>query len=351
MPKCTMPSDGAESNVTIELKKPSPDWYVGLLDIIHQKSGFHPAVGKMPILPVTSADECYAFRSMKANVFIVTVILVLSLTRLALAVEIMDSSALSSFPNPPADHVIAYGQNDLQFGELRLPSGQGPFPVMVLIHGGCWLSAYDIAHIRKLAAAFTKEGIATWTIEYRRVGDPGGGWPGTFDDVDAGADHLATLAGQFNLDLDRVIVAGHSAGGHLAIWLANRPSQWPAQIQPTAVLALAPAADLAWLHQQQVCGNVIDKLMGGSPEQYPQRYQAASGTQRLPLQVPQYIVIGQHDKSWAPVGHMYVEQARQHGNSPQVINASESGHFEMIDPDSTTWPLVLQAAKTALELD
>ena len=91
--------------------------------------------------------------------------------------------------------------------------------------------------------------------------------------------------------------------------------------------------------------------MGGSSEQYPQRYQAASGTRRLPLQVPQYIVIGQHDKNWAPVGRRYVAQALELGNSPHVINAGESGHFEMIDPDSTTWPLVLQAAKTALGLD
>lgn len=279
------------------------------------------------------------------------VIIALSLTRLALAVEIMDASALAAFPDPPADHVIAYGEDELQFGELRLPSGEGPFPVMVLIHGGCWLAEYDIFHIRKLAAAFTAEGIATWTIEYRRVGDPGGGWPGTFDDVDAGADFLVTLAAQFNLDLDHVVVSGHSAGGHLAIWLANRPSQWPAELEPTAVLVLAPAADLAYLHQQQVCGHVIDKLMGGSPEQYPQRYQAGSGTDRLPLSVPQYIVIGEHDKSWAPVGRMYIEQALKQGNSPTVINATESGHFEMIDPDSSTWPLVLKAAKAALEMD
>jgi len=288
---------------------------------------------------------------MKTNALIVVAFFALGLIRLALAVEVMGSSALSSFPNPPANHVIAYGEEDLQFGELRLPSGQGPFPVIVLIHGGCWLSAYDIAHIRKLAAAFAGEGIATWTVEYRRVGDPGGGWPGTFDDVDAGADHLVTLAGQFDLDLNHVIVAGHSAGGHLAIWLANRPSQWPAELEPTAVLALAPAADLAWLHKEQVCGSVIDKLMGGSPEQYPQRYKAASGTRRLPLQIPQYIVIGQYDENWAGVGHMYVEQARQQGNSPHVIIAKESGHFEMIDPDSTTWPLVLDAAREALGLD
>jgi len=260
----------------------------------------------------------------------------------------MDSSALASFPNPPADHVIFYGEERLQFGELRLPQGQGPFPVMLLIHGGCWLAEYDIAHIRKLAAAFTAEGIATWTVEYRRVGDTGGGWPGTFDDVAAAADHLVSLAGQFQLDLDRFITAGHSAGGHLAIWLANRPSRWPAVLKPGAVLALAPAADLAWLHQHQDWGSVVDELMGGSPEQQPQRYQLGSGTARLPLPVPQTIVIGKYDSSWAPVGHRYVEAARQQGNTPQVINAGESGHFEMIDPDSSTWPLVLQAAKSAL---
>ncbi|MBT4522713.1 MAG: alpha/beta hydrolase [Halieaceae bacterium] len=264
--------------------------------------------------------------------------------------EIMDSSALADFPNPPADQTILYGKDKLQFGELRLPSGQGPHPVVVLIHGGCWLREYDISHIRKLAAAYAEAGIATWTIEYRRVGDPGGGWPGTFDDVAAGADFLVTLAKKYNLDLAHSIVAGHSAGGHLALWLANRPARWSATYAPRAVLALAPAADLAFLHQSGVCGEVIDKLMGGSPTQYPVRYQQVSGVERLPLSIPQYIVIGKHDENWAPVGHRYVASAQENGNNPQVDIAEQSGHFEMIDPDSTTWPLVLQASRSALGL-
>jgi acetyl esterase/lipase len=265
-------------------------------------------------------------------------------------IEIMDDSALAFFPNPPADEVISYGEDELQFGELRLPSGQGPHPVIVLIHGGCWLAEYDIAHIRKLAAAFTDAGFATWALEYRRVGDVGGGWPGTFDDVAAGTDLLVTLTGQFELDLDRVIVAGHSAGGQLAIWLANRPAQWPCGLKPNAVLALAPAADLAYLHQQGPCEDAVDGLMGGSPEQHPERYLLASGTARLPLPIPQYIVLGEHDSDWTPVGRRYVDSARQQGNEPHVINARESGHFEMIDPDSSTWPLVLQAAKDAVRI-
>ncbi len=278
------------------------------------------------------------------------VLILSSLAPLSVA-GIMDSSALASFPNPPADHVIAYGEDKLQFGELRLPSGPGPHPVMVLIHGGCWLAQYDIAHIRKLAAAFTAAGIATWTIEYRRVGDPGGGWPGTFDDVAKAADFVATLAGQYDLDLHRVVVAGHSAGGHLAIWLAKRPVEWSPGLEPTAVLALAPAADLVYLHQHGVCSEEVDKLMGGSPEQVPQRYLSGSGTARLPLDIPQYIVIGEHDADWTPVARRYIDSARQLGNAPHVIHALESGHFEMIDPDSTTWPLVLKAARAALGLE
>ena len=91
--------------------------------------------------------------------------------------------------------------------------------------------------------------------------------------------------------------------------------------------------------------------MGGSPSQYPQRYQLVSATQRLPLNVPQHIILGAYDESWAPVGRLYLEKARQAGNSPQVTNANESGHFEMIDPESSTWPLVLEAAKSALDMD
>jgi len=277
--------------------------------------------------------------------------LLASLSQAAFAGDIMQSEALADFPNPPADQVIFYGEEDLQFGELRLPSGDGPYPVMVLIHGGCWLSEYNLNHLRKMAAAFTSEGIATWLIEYRRVGDEGGGWPGTFDDAANGMDKVVELAAEFNLDLERLMVAGHSAGGHLAIWLANRPRQWGKGVSPTAVLALAPAADLVYLNEQQVCDDVVEKLMGGTAAQVPERYELASGTARLPLPVPQYVVLGAHDENWTPVGKIYVEAALASGSETYPIAAEESGHFEMIDPDSSTWPLVLKAAKDALHMN
>ena len=288
---------------------------------------------------------------MKKTYNTVLLSLLAGLSQASFAGDIMQSEALADFPNPPADQVISYGEGELQFGELRLPSGDGPFATMVLVHGGCWLSEYNLEHLRKLAAAFTDEGIATWLIEYRRVGDDGGGWTGTFDDAANGMDKVAELAPEYNLDLERLLVAGHSAGGHLAIWLANRPSKWGLGVQPSAVLALAPAADLAYLDEQQVCDNVVEKLVGGSASDVPERYELASGINRLPLPVPQYVVLGAYDDDWTPVAKRYVEAALESGSETYPIAAEESGHFEMIDPDSSTWPLVLKAAKDALQMN
>ena len=129
---------------------------------------------------------------------------------------IMSASDLANFPSPIAEFIVPYGHERLQIAELRLPDGPGPYPTMMLIHGGCWLSQYDLVHMRSLAAAFTREGFATWLIEYRRVGDQRGGWPGTFEDVAMAGEFLPEIATMYNLDLNRMIVAGHSAGGHLA---------------------------------------------------------------------------------------------------------------------------------------
>lgn len=259
------------------------------------------------------------------------------------------------FENPPADARIQYGDDPLQFGDLRVPPGDGPHPVAIFIHGGCWLAKYGIEHSGKLTAALARSGIATWSLEYRRVGDAGGGWPGTFQDIGRGADHLRSIAEEYRLDLDRVIVMGHSAGGHLALWLAARPGL-PAEapfssrdpLDLRGVLALAPAPDLEFLHEEEVCGHVIDKLMGGSPEQFPDRYRWGDPGQMASGGVRQVLIIGKYDDDWAPSGRRYFRVARERGDDIRMVDATESGHFEMIDPDSTTWDLVLESARKLL---
>lgn len=269
----------------------------------------------------------------------------------ASAQPLLSSGDVVALEAPPPEHRLAYGADPLQFGHLRLPPGPGPFPVVVFVHGGCWLSAFDIGHVGALEQAWADAGYAVWSLEYRRVGDDGGGWPGTYLDVGAGADHLRILARSFPLDLERVVASGHSAGASFALWLAARAGLppgseiWsPDPLPVHGVLALAPAPDLEGLHATGVCGNVIDGLMGGGPEQVPERYAAASMMRLPPPAVPQIAVIGARDAAWAPVGHRWIAQvATASGDALEVREAPESGHFEMIVPGTATWPLVMEA--------
>jgi acetyl esterase/lipase len=269
--------------------------------------------------------------------------------------DLLTAADLASFAEPPADARIHYGDDPLQFGDLRLPLGSGPHPVAIFLHGGCWLSEYDIAHSSKLTAALAENGIATWSLEYRRIGDAGGGWPGTFEDVARGADHLAAIANDYALDLERVIAAGHSAGGQLALWLAARtevPAESPfATTSPLAVrgvLALAPAADFDYLYAHQTCDRAVARLLGGSPETFPDRYRWTDPVRFEPGPAPQVVLVGRYDETWSPPARRYARKAAARGGDVTLIEAAESGHFEMIDPDSSTWPLVLEAARRLL---
>ena len=267
------------------------------------------------------------------------------------AQRLMTANDLGSLAAGPPTARIAYGPSPLQFANLRLPRTPGPHPVVVFVHGGCWLSAFDIAHAGKLEQALADSGFAVWSIEYRRVGDDGGGWPNTFLDIARGADHLRQIAAQYQLDLSRVVVAGHSAGGAFALWLAARPKVSPSSelyrkdpLPVRAVFALAPAPDLEQLHQTGVCQNVIDKLMGGSPADHADRYLAASATRLAPVGVPQTLVVGTKDASWGPGGRAFFARTRELGDSSaRLVELPESGHFEMINPASSSWPIVYRS--------
>jgi len=247
---------------------------------------------------------------------------------------------------PPADHRIAYGSNEFQFGELRLPKGAGPHPVVIVIHGGCWMSQYGLSYMSHLSAALTEVGVATWSIEYRRIGNQGGGWPGTFEDASRAADHLRTLAKSHPLDLNRVVAMGHSAGGHLALWLAARkhlpkdsPVYSPDPLPLRGVVSLAGITDLRGAGT--ACDENVPQLMGGSAQENPAIYNQASPIELLPLGIPSAIVQGDSDNI-IPLAMPkdYAGAAKKKGDDAKLVVIEKAGHFEVVDPKSFAWEAV-----------
>lgn len=243
---------------------------------------------------------------------------------------------------------IAYGSEPQHFGDLRLPDGSGPHPVVIGIHGGFWRSRYDLTHFGHVCAALTADGFATWNIEFRRTGEPGGGWPGTFHDVGAAADFLRVLAPQYNLALDHVVPVGHSAGGHLAFWLAGRQNideesliYTDDPIAVAAAVSLAGAVDLRHTWSLGLSDNATGLLIGGSPAEYPERYAAGSPYDLLPLGMRQFLIHGTSDTTVPlEVSERYIRRAIAKGDSATLLALPDVGHFELIDPDSQAWPTV-----------
>lgn len=285
------------------------------------------------------------------------------LAGLALAGQNRGPVELAAAPVPPGILRIPYGSDPLQFGELRVPAGQGPHPVAVVVHGGCWASelgtlpsaAISIDNMRPMAAALTAAGIATWNLEYRRLGNPGGGWPGTFRDLATGADTLRTLAAKHALDLSRAFAIGHSAGGHFALWLAGR-SKIPAgseihtsnPLRLTGAINLDGPGDLRAMiaDQQRICGRaVINELMGGSPDERADRYRAASPIELLPLGGRLESLAG---RVFGAQNAAYEAAAAKSGDQAQATIIPTAGHFTFIDPQSDVWPQVMAAVQRVL---
>ena len=263
--------------------------------------------------------------------------------------DILTRSAMSP------DHRISYGPDEFQFGELRLPKGAGPHPVAIVIHGGCWMSEYGLSYMGHLSAALTEAGVATWSVEYRRVGNSGGGWPGTFEDAALAADHLRKIAKTYQLDLDRVIAVGHSAGGHLALWLAARKilpkdsavySSDPLPLR--GVVSLAGITDLR--RSGTACDANVTQLMGGSAADKTAIYNQASPIELLPLGVPSAIVQGDSD-SIIPLemAKEYADAAKKKGDDAKLVVIQKAGHFEIVDPKSFAWETVKNEALALLK--
>ena len=227
---------------------------------------------------------------------------------------------------------------------------KNPTPVVMLIHGGCWRSRYDYTLMDSMSVDLSRRGYAVWNIEYRRTEDAGGGYPGTFLDVAHAFKHLSTIAPEYDLDLSNISIMGHSAGGHLALWLGTMPQQegsafYVNDLPPIkGIISLAGINDLPAYYSPTACADNTVKLLGGRPDQQVERYRMASPINFIPLDVPQILVNGVNDEI-VPLTHIqpYFDKGVSAGDPTELVEIEGAGHFEVITPGSIAWPQIVNA--------
>lgn len=257
---------------------------------------------------------------------------------------------------------IAYGTHAHQFGELWLPGGKGPHRTVILVHGGCWLASLPGTELMAYVAKDLRDhGYAVWSIDYRRIGDDGGGYPGTFLDAAAAVDKLMMIAPAHHLDLRRLVAVGHSAGGHLATWLAGRaripgssPLHSDSPVQITGVVSLAGINDLEAYRQRgpDACGGppTIDALVGAAQRKHGDVYGDTSPIRLLPSGVRQVVVSGALDRIVPPdFGVAYSRAAQAQGDRVTEKTIDAAGHFELIDPGSDAWTYIRSEIDALME--
>jgi acetyl esterase/lipase len=290
--------------------------------------------------------------------------------RVLLAIIVLGCSVAATPVLSAEPTTIKYGPEATSYGELQLPDAKtGPFPVAVLIHGGCWRSDRgSTASFRAMANALAAEGAATWNIEFRRVGHDGGGWPGTFHDLGNAVDQLSKLAQQHPLDLNRIVLVGHSSGGHFAAWLATRK-----KLPKTSELRGEPAVDLrgvvladAFIDPMVIdskgvdgtlyCDDpVLERLVGGRPEARAQQLREISPLAWLPWGTRQEYVVSSRRYPVTPPRPLadgrttmamldYPALARAAGDSVNVDIVEDAGHGDFTKAETAAFEAVRRAA-------
>ena len=269
------------------------------------------------------------------------------------AADLLTWSVLTARPKPTPDATIAYGTDQMQKVDVWLPKGKtggkGRLPVVVMVHGGCWTTSIaDRSLMNWVADDLRKAGVAVWNIDYRGVDRSGGGYPGTFQDAAKAADQLTVNAKTFNLDTRRVVAIGHSAGGHLALWLAARPriaktsalySAHPLRIHHVISLGGLPDLEATVANPENGCGTeVVAKLVGTSTPQHPDIYADTSVPRLLPLGVKQDLINGREDRIIPFVmATDYIARATAAGDTATLHTIPATGHVELIAPETPAW--------------
>ena len=274
----------------------------------------------------------------------------------AAPMKLADYLALSG---PPPTATIAYGNAPSQFAELFRPAGRGPFPVVVLVHGGCWTIKYGgITQMHNVAGALAARGIAVWNVEYRRVDEEGGGYPGTYLDMNAALDKLGTEAVRYQLDTTRIVAMGHSAGGQLVQWIAGRTKIAATsplfQARPLPVRTIISLGGLAYLRGEEdliktSCGRDTEQLAGVPSATRPDVYADTNAAELMPNGSRTVLITGALDTISPPqAAYRYAALAQAAGDSAQVIILPNASHYDEIAASSPAWKLILPVIEQAL---
>jgi len=281
----------------------------------------------------------------------------LALNAVAAPMKLTDYLALTG-PAPSATY--AYGRAPSQYAELFVPHGAGPFPVAVLVHGGCWTKEFGgITQLRNMAGALAARGIAVWNVEYRRVDETGGGYPGTYQDINAALDLLAVQAPAHRLDLHRIVAVGHSAGGQLVQWMAGRSRiasgsvlYQSAPLPVREIVSLGGLADLR--HEQALikssCDRDIADLTGTPSAGRPDVFSDTNAAELIPNGSHTVLVTGERDTVSPPrVAHDYAARAVKAGDAAEVVILPGASHYDEVAATSEAWPTVLAIIENALK--
>jgi acetyl esterase/lipase len=248
-----------------------------------------------------------------------------------------------SRPQPPIDQRVAYGADPKQFLEVRLPKTSGPHPVLLNIHGGFWRAKYDLAHTGHLCETLREAEVATFNAEYRSVGNPGGGWPGTFADIRSAYRFVQQEHARFNVNLDRFAVMGHSAGGQLALCLAAHENSL------RRAISLAGVVDLKKAYALHLSNDAVAEFLGGTPEAVPEHYREADPTELTIPQSRQWLIHGLEDDTVPPeFSRDYFARKTKAGEAVELVEIPQAGHFDLIDPASKAFEQVKRTVLTAV---